>query len=377
MHIFCICRLTTAKARDKLQALLDSESLTALTLIRPRPTPLSLSRSEVRLEQYPYAAHLPENAYDHTPFMRLKNHILSLTTAYRVARKSPPDVFYGIFLVPYGLFAWLLSRWFRRPCILSLIGTDLNDYTLRYPTKYLLLPILRRTALITVVDEDARQRLIAAGIRADQVMILPSAVDLAPYMAVRETPKDIAALFSGRLLPMKEPERLLTAWAKVVKQHPTARLVLLGDGVLKQSLTEQAAQLGIADHIDITGWVAADSVPSWVGRASLFVSASSQEGVPTALLEAMAAGCVPVHTAVGGVPSVIQHGVNGMLVESPADPEQIAAYLLTLLDEDNPHYATLRAEALKVAQTHGLPQVTAAWNMILERMENHVRNRRL
>jgi glycosyltransferase involved in cell wall biosynthesis len=127
--------------------------------------------------------------------MRLRNHVGMFVNAARAIRKYDPDVVYGIFLVPYGLFAWILSRFFRKPCIISLIGTDLNDYTLRRLTAPFFKRMLRHVELITVVDEDSQWRLIETGVDASRVMVLPNAVDLRPYkMNGRSFKKDFDAI---------------------------------------------------------------------------------------------------------------------------------------------------------------------------------------
>ena len=102
------------------------------------------------------------------------------------------------------------------------------------------------------------------------------------------------------------------------------------------------------------GWV--DDVPAWINRARVFFSVSSQEGVPTAMIEAMAGGLVPVHTRVGGVPYVLSDGENGYLIDYPTDVYFAARRILQLLDDDE-RYARMQSNALKVHDQFGLTGV--------------------
>ena len=362
MHILTLCRLATVKAVDKLQALTDSDELSELTIVRHRPVPVKTGHVQVR--QVSYAPGLPDTVHDFTPLMRFKNHVMMFWTALHAVRREKPDVIYAIFLVPYGLFAWILSRTFRKPCLISLIGTDLNDYTLRWKTGIFFKWMLRHTDLITVVNEDARERLLAASkIKSECVVILPNAVDLRPFAGGENTPKDFDAIYTGRLIDMKEPEKLVETWAQVVKSRPESHLLLLGDGVMRGQLENMVARMGLAENIIFAGWV--DDVPTWIHRGRVFLSLSSQEGVPTALIEAMAGGLVPIHTNVGGVPSVLTNGVNGFLVDYPTDVNAVAERILQLLTDDE-CYRRMQAEALKVHEQYSLSGVTQAWNRILQ-----------
>jgi glycosyltransferase involved in cell wall biosynthesis len=362
MHLLTLCRLATVKAQAKHQALVDSDSVDELTIVRHRPVPLDTSKP---VNQVAYLMNFPDSVHDFTPLMRLRNHVGMFVNAARAIRKYDPDVVYGIFLVPYGLFAWILSRFFRKPCIISLIGTDLNDYTLRRFTAPFFKRMLRHVELITVVDEDSQWRLIETGVDASRVMVLPNAVDLRPYkMNGRSFKKDFDAIYTGRLLDMKEPQNLIQVWRHVVAGRPGSRLALVGDGVMRAALEALTAKYNLTDNIHFAGWV--DDVPAWIARARVFLSVSSQEGVPTAMIEAMAGGLVPVHTRVGGVPYVLHDGENGYLVDYPTDVYFTARRIIQLLD-DEARYSQMQQNALKVHQQFGLTGVTEAWNEILKR----------
>ncbi len=98
---------------------------------------------------------------------------------------------------------------------------------------------------------------------------------------------------------------LLEAMAELRRRGVAAELTLIGDGALRSEFEAQAAQLGLDDHIAFLGLIDADRVVDHVAKHDLFVLPSYQEGMPRALLEAMAAGTPVIASRVGGIPEVL------------------------------------------------------------------------
>jgi len=135
--------------------------------------------------------------------------------------------------------------------------------------------------------------------------------------------------------------------------HPHLRFVSVGQGPLEAEVHELHAELGLGDRFRFLGFQS-DPISVLVG-ADLFVLTSRHEGLPIALLEAMALGVPPVVTAVGGVPEVVTDGADGVLV-APGDPVAIAAALTRLADDPGLRttlgtQAAARAGAFDIART--------------------------
>jgi glycosyltransferase involved in cell wall biosynthesis len=159
--------------------------------------------------------------------------------------------------------------------------------------------------------------------------VLPNAVALPQAGGARSEPGRI--LFLGRLEAAKGVEDLLDAVALLAPRFPALRLVLAGSGEL-DAWRRGAARRGIVERVELTGWVDAAARSAQLARAAVFCLPSHAEGLPMALLEAMAAGKAVVASRVGGIPDAVRDGVNGLLVP-PRDAPALAAALARVLED--------------------------------------------
>jgi glycosyltransferase involved in cell wall biosynthesis len=189
-------------------------------------------------------------------------------------------------------------------------------------------------ATVVILSSRMKSSLAEHGFNLPDVQLIPNGVDI-----TRFNPAHGANAIDGReqvtvcvskLRYEKGIDVLLQAWCLVHQQAPQARLIIVGDGGLRFQLECLAKALGIADSVEFTGLQS--DIPAQLHRGSLAVLPSRWEGMPNALLEAMACGLPGVATRVSGSEDIIQHGVNGLLVESE-DYRDMARALLTLLHD--------------------------------------------
>jgi len=146
----------------------------------------------------------------------------------------------------------------------------------------------------------------------------------------------------GRLSAEKGYDVLLRAVARLVPARPRLHLLLIGNGHEQRTLRQLAAKLGVADRLHLPGL--RDDSPALYPAFDVFCLPSYREGLPLALLEALAAGLPAAVTAVGGVPEVIGDRSPVALTVAPGDVEGLAQGLTRLLD-DSDLRARLGAEA--------------------------------
>ncbi len=128
----------------------------------------------------------------------------------------------------------------------------------------------------------------------------------------------------------KRLEDWLDAASLLHQRVPEARFILVGDGPLLDMVTESIVRLGLESVVHLAGLQ--EDVRPFLAAMDIYMMSSIFEGLPVALLEAMAMECVPVCTAVGGIPELVTHGVNGLLAQ-PKHPADLADLLAGLVDD--------------------------------------------
>ncbi len=169
------------------------------------------------------------------------------------------------------------------------------------------------------------------GLPAWQVTTIPNCVDFSRFdMAPPDFTQPLVLGSIARLSPEKDHETLLRAFALVKQRRPDARLLLAGTGPERQRLERRVLELGLERDVDFLGHVV--DVTAVLQRLHVFVQSSHVEGLPVAVLEALAAGRPVVAAAVGGNDEAVIDGVTGLLVP-PVDPSALAHAILRVGDD--------------------------------------------
>jgi len=194
--------------------------------------------------------------------------------------------------------------------------------------------------LIALTDAERQDHLDRSVGKADQFAVVPSGIDRERYWQARAQgkqqpdwlgcPPDALVVGSvGWLTDIKGHEYLIEAIAKLKHEFPTLHLVIIGSGDRHDALLQQAELAGLRDAVHLLGH--RDNVETCLAGMDLFVLPSLNEGMGRALIEAMAAGLPVIASRVGGIPSIIAHERNGLLVP-PGDVGALAEALHRLLD---------------------------------------------
>ncbi|BAM03523.1 glycosyltransferase [Phycisphaera mikurensis] len=293
-----------------------------LPLGRPRPTPRGLLHAA-------------------DPLRRLRSTL-------RGFRPRVVDVHF-----PRGGTRWFASSRRRAALVLTCHGSDLLQPLPADAAR--LRALLRRADRIIAVSAGLAERaetLRAGGHRPAfpraPVEVIPNGVDLAFWRRPDDAAAAPAALACvGRLERVKGHDVLLRALARLRASVPAARLTLVGDGPEAPALRSLAAELGLGDAVRFAGRLDPAATAALLHASSVAVMPSRSEGLPLALLEAMAAGLPPVVTRVGGMPDALGEPPAGRIV-APEDPAALAASLAALL-ADPAARAALAAAAVRRA----------------------------
>lgn len=200
--------------------------------------------------------------------------------------------------------------------------------------------ILRHAGRVIVLSPHWRQVVGALEPRA-RVEQLGNPVHVPATLAPMRDPAR-TVLFLGRLQPKKGIFDLLRAIPAIRAAHPQTRFVLAGDGEM-DAVRTLAAELGVSDAIEMPGWVDGEAKQRLLAQADIFVLPSHFEALSVGLLEAMSGGVPIVSTRVGGIPDLINHEAEGLLVA--AGPGPALADAINQLLADPQLRQRLRAQA--------------------------------
>jgi|KBSMisStandDraft_5_1062788.scaffolds.fasta_scaffold127993_2 glycosyltransferase involved in cell wall biosynthesis len=190
---------------------------------------------------------------------------------------------------------------------------------------------LAHAAIVIALSDEWRDRLLKICPTA-RVEVLHNAVRIPD--ADRAQPcadRNQTLLFLGHLLPEKGVYELLKAFAQLAKRFPDLRLVLGGVGQA-DTVRALASQLGVSERVELPGWLGPESKSAALAASTIFLLPSYSEGMPMALLEAMSWGVPVIATPVGGIPQIVKHEANGLLIP-PKDVGALTTAIERLLQD--------------------------------------------
>jgi len=182
----------------------------------------------------------------------------------------------------------------------------------------------------------------------DKLHIMHCGVVPENYQRPRPETSGSELIFVGRIAGIKGEGILLEAVAQLVPDFPDLHLKIVGDGPDKDIIAARTAELGLQDHVTLTGYLSQTGVAEAMGAADIFALPSFAEGVPIVLMEAMATGLPVVTTRIAGISELVEHGVSGALC-APSDVDGLAETLRGLLKDPERQRQMGQAGQAKIA----------------------------
>jgi len=230
----------------------------------------------------------------------------------------------------------------------------------------------RRADRVLVNALTIRDLAIREGVEADRIAVVRNGVDLEALDARAAAPPDFPIPEPGAFVcvanmhhPVKGQGDLLHAMREVLRVHPRARLVLVGDGLRRPVLERQARRLDIAQRVHFLGH--RRDGPAILARALAGVSSSHAEGLSNAILESMAMRLPMVATAVGGTPELVREGQNGFLVP-PGAPAALARRMVDLLEDEARRRRMGQAGRRIVEREFGVAQMRLSYDALYDEL---------
>jgi len=268
-------------------------------------------------------------------------------------RREQPDILQS-FLFYDNTLATIAGQFSSETAVITGVRAVPNDPS---TSRTLIRRIMSRFADHIVSNSKAGVDFIVNhGADPDDVSVVHNGRDLEAYRNGKATlelrkslgiPSDVSVVGTvGRLIERKGHYDLLKAWPSVLQEHPDVHLLIVGDGPERAGLEARAQELGVAETVHLPG--TRNDIPDLLDLMDVFAFPSHFEGLPGALLEAMAAGLPIVTTPVDGNSELVSDGKSG--VHFPvSDTKSLAAMIQTLLS-DRKIARELGREASDVAQ---------------------------
>ena len=282
-----------------------------------------------------------------------------------------PNATLAFFGVPSGAIAWLLKIVYRIPYVISLRGGDVpgfRPYDFHFYHK-LIAPFLRiiwKNASAVVANSNGLRQLAVMFDSGFEIPIIPNGVDLDLHKTVEHDWSSPCLLSVGRIVHQKGLDLAMHALGGLKDLEWEWRIA--GDGPQLQALQSLAEELGIQDRVLFLGWQSHHQITDSYQQANVFLFPSRHEGMPNAMLEAMASGLPVVATCIAGNEELVVDGETGYLVP-PEDIEALQNALKKLLDDAGLRQQMGLASRRRAEETYSWESTAKQYALLLEKVK--------
>ncbi len=298
----------------------------ALPLLKPP----SMPNGRVNMAYVPEDVELQYVQYPGLPLVTRPVNSISCAAAIKShVRHLNPDLILAYWAQPEGLAAIAIGRSLGVPVIVGTLGSDV--LLGKGIGKYLAKRAVTRADRVLTVSEDMSRAVTGLGAPADRVAMIPNGCDRSKFhprdrgrcrerLGVR--PNTRLVLFVGRLSQMKGLPELVSAYAAVRQEAPTAELVCIGDGSVERFFISSDQR----EYIRAVGHKTSEEIADWLGACDLLCLPSHSEGCPNVVVEALNCGRPVIATNVGGTPSLVD--ANSGILIPPRNAPRLATAIL-------------------------------------------------
>ncbi|MFH1741061.1 MAG: glycosyltransferase family 4 protein [bacterium] len=273
-------------------------------------------------------------------FSRLFHSLILLWRLFKTLHVHHPRIVYFMTSSYLGFYEkgvmGLVSKMMGARVVFHFVGGGVRDFLSSTGLRSVLAKYFLRTASLVIVLSGEVRSLMGRIVPIEMISVLPNPVECDDYTSLKDSNssgyKGPRILFSGAIVQEKGVLDLLDALRLARHKILDSKVTILGDGALYASCQKFVVDNGMADIVDLPGFVEEDTKKEFVRSSDIFVLPSYKEGIPIALLEAMAASCAIVSTTAGDIPVAVVHGENGFLVP-PGDVSALADAIVKLVED--------------------------------------------
>lgn len=356
MKILVVALLKPSQVKYKIVPLTKSEQVDEVIIVRRKIGPI--------IDKVDYIV-LP-GICDLTLFYLL---LTPLIIAYQ-ARKRKVDIILSYHFVPHGFFAWLASRLTGIPFIYSQIDLDVQNLTKNKFYKAVILHVLKRAIAINVPGSNSRDFWVKLGINNNKINLLHSTIDTEDGFFPLPKPKKYDFIYLGTMEKRKQIGLIIKALAILKKDlgNDDLKLCIIGKGEDEDELLKLTLNYHLKDNIIFAGYQT--NIIEWLNESKIFVMASRNEGIPCAMMEAMACELLPIVPDVADIEDVVKNGVTGVLLKETTPETLYTAMRNVYLNYDKMYEMRKKSRQI-IEDNHSYHSAVNKWNNILKNIKNN------
>jgi glycosyltransferase involved in cell wall biosynthesis len=268
------------------------------------------------------------------------SYVLNISSAKKEILNFNPDIVHVHYATGFALWGIMQNM---APLVVSVWGTDVADAQRK---KLTVGPItkkaLRKARAVTASSKFLLDKTIELEPSVtEKIEYIPFSFDINPRLrdAKNASQKnEIRFIFAKLFIPNYAPEMVLRAYAQARSKMPQSKLLMIGGGAQKEFLEILAENLKINDTVSIEDLVEKQIASELIAGSDIMLMPSYQESFGVAALEAAAYGLPVIATNVGGIPEIVNDGVNGILIE-PGNVNELSDAMIKLANDENMRFS--------------------------------------
>ena len=353
MKILVIAKLKSSQIKYKIQPLLNSDLVDEIIVLRKYDGP------KIDKLKYIILPRLFKYRIFYVPFTPL--------FSIYYAKKLKVDLIISYHFVPHGFNAFLTHIATRIPYLYGQIDMDIERYCRNRLSKYFIKKIVDTSKYILVLGNRSKSFWTNMGFNENRIHIMPSSIDTETDFFPQRTGYLYDLLFIGTLDDNKRIISIMMAVQQLVRNGDNIRFALAGFGPLEGKVKLFIKENNLEENIVFLGEI--DNILEIMNSSRLFIMASEFEGLPCALMEAMACEKIVLTTPAGDIPDIVKDGVTGFVLNN-ADYLTIAERIKTVLNNFN-NYAIIAKNARDIIiKDVSFRTTTQKWNKLLSEIKN-------
>ena len=245
-----------------------------------------------------------------------------------------PGLIVGIYELPHGLLAVLVGKLRHVPCAVSIISNPAYTQLRKGIRLKITLYLLKTCDFVTVTGNNSRNYLIQQGIRAKKIYVLPNTLDFSAFRKL-SIKKEYDIISVGRISEEKRIEVLVKIVLQLKKSIPNIKVAIAGTGPKKDEIQGLITNLNLMKNIDVYGYIEPDEkLCEYFNKGKVFVLTSETEGFPRTIIQAAACGLPVVASNVGDIEDIVDHNMNGFLVNDYKNIDEYCKNIIELLNNE-------------------------------------------